>query len=112
MAPRVASCRDAALARADSLRLTGHYEEARKAFSGLSAREPVGAAVGLARCLEAVGDLERATQTRSAAAEKQPSSADRPPEMARREIGRGQYEPARSHAEAALPMDRCRSAAG
>ena len=111
MAPRVASCRDAALARADSLRLTGHYEEAKKAYSGLSAREPVRAAVGLGRCLEVVGDLDRAMQALSAAAEKQPSAADLPAEMARLEFERGQYEAARKHAEAALQLDQDQCAA-
>ena len=70
-----AAARQPGFARADSLQLTGRYAEARTAYSALGAREPVAAAIGLARCLAATGENERAIETLSAAAAKHPADA-------------------------------------
>jgi thioredoxin-like negative regulator of GroEL len=70
-----AQARTPELARADSLRLTGHYLEARAAYSALAAREPALAARGLARCMAAVGEGDPAIATLAAAAAKQKDAA-------------------------------------
>jgi tetratricopeptide (TPR) repeat protein len=95
----------AGAARADSLRLTGRYAEARAAYSSVEKSDPAVAVVGIARCLAAVGETDRAIATLSASAAKHPSDAALEAELAGLEFERGNHEAARTHVDAALALD-------
>jgi tetratricopeptide (TPR) repeat protein len=100
------------LARADSLRLTGHYAEARAAYTALATREPAAAARGIARCMSAAGDREGAIAALSAAAAKHPAGeAALEAELAELEFERGGRDAAQRHVDRALELDPDRCAA-
>lgn len=90
---------------ADHLRLTGRYDEARTAYGKLAAREPVAAAIGTARCLDAVGETDRAAAVLAAAAKTRPAAAGLLAERARLAFERGDYPAAQRDVDAALSAD-------
>ncbi|HEY6194183.1 MAG TPA: tetratricopeptide repeat protein [Candidatus Eisenbacteria bacterium] len=92
-------------ASARKLFLTGHYAEARQAYERLATREPVAAAIGLARCRSEVGDYEEALRLLAAAATKHPDAAALPAEEARLEFERGDHDAAKHLVDAALARD-------
>ena len=104
-----AATRDLGLARADSLRLTGRYAEARTAYAALTGREPVATAIGIARCMAAVGEADQAVATLSAAAAKHPSEAALHAELGAVEFERGNHEAAEKQVAQALALeaDQC-----
>lgn len=97
--------RASARAEADSLRLTGRYAEAARAYARAAAAEPVAAALGTARCLAATGESEAALAALAAAAGRHDSAAALRGEAALLELERGRHDAARTHAEAALRAD-------
>ena len=88
-----------------SLYLTGHYAEAAEAYQG-AAEKDVAAAIGLARCQAATGDLEVAAKTLSAAVVRDPTAPSPLAELALLEFSRGEEDEARKHAAAALALDK------
>lgn len=97
----------APLAQARLLLLRGKYAEAEEEYAALLKMEPVAAAVGLARCQEAVGNLAAAGETlhKAAAGAEEPAAAILPAELARLAFDRGDYGPAAEQAAAALDLD-------
>lgn len=91
--------------------LKGRYDEARKTYEGLARQEPVTAAIGLARCRSAVGDLDGALRILSPVAQAHPGAPEAQAEMARLEFARGNYPSAQAHVDAALALDRDQPAA-
>jgi tetratricopeptide (TPR) repeat protein len=97
--PAAAPAVDATAAR--SLLLHGRYEEARKAYERLAARDPVTAAIGIARTQAAVGARDEATKTLTVALEKRSPSAPLLAERAGLAFSRGDYAAARADVDAA-----------
>jgi tetratricopeptide (TPR) repeat protein len=95
----------AGVVRADLLRLTGRYAEARAAYAAAEKSDPEVAAIGIARCLAAVGEADKAIATLTAAAAKHPSDAALQAELAGLEFERGNHEAARKRVDAALVLD-------
>jgi tetratricopeptide (TPR) repeat protein len=96
---------DADAARARALLLTGHYTDAQGFYERLAPREPIAAAIGIARCRDAVGALGDALRTLSALTEKHPEAAEAQAELARLEFERGNYDAAQRVVDAALRRD-------
>jgi len=90
------------LPAANRLLLAGKYAEAVDAFTKLLEKEPVAAAVGLARSHASTGNLDKATRGLSACVEKHPDAADAWAELARLAFDRGDYTAAAKAVEAAL----------
>jgi Tfp pilus assembly protein PilF len=111
LAARGAWGAEAGLARADSLRWVGRWEEARAAYAAAPAGRAAEAAVGIARCLAAVGNADQAIETLSAAASKHPDTAAIPAELAALELERGDYDAAQKHVDRALALDESQCAA-
>src|SRR5947207_3374619 len=104
LAPAVAGA-DAELAHARTLLLTGRYADARGAYERLAARSPLEAAIGVARCREATGELDEATRALAAVTAKPPGAAAAEAELARLEFERGRWEAAQARVDAALQRD-------
>ena len=102
---RSAIARGGDLAIADSLRLTGRYAEARRAYAALAGKHAAAAALGTARCMATVGETEKAIETLGAVAAKQPADAALRAELATLEFERGNREAAQRHVDAALALD-------
>src|SRR3984893_6435840 len=81
---------DAAVA-ARHLQLAGKYAEARDAYAELAEKQPVVAALGVARCQAAGGEIDEALRTLSKAAEHEPASAEVQAELASLYFERGDY---------------------
>jgi tetratricopeptide (TPR) repeat protein len=77
------------LATARKLFLEGKYSEADEAFSALASDEAVAAALGVARCREAVGERAKADEALRKSSEKVPDSAPLLAERARLAFLRG-----------------------
>lgn len=90
------------LPAANRLLLSGKYAEAIDAFTKLVEKEPVAAAVGLARSRASTGDLVEATRGLTACVEKHPDAAGAWAELARLAFDRGDYTAAEKAVEAAL----------
>jgi tetratricopeptide (TPR) repeat protein len=90
------------LPAANRLLLSGKYAEAAEAFAKLVEKEPVAAAVGLARSQASTGELDKATHGLTACVEKHPDAADAWAELARLAFDRGDYAAAAKAAEAAI----------
>lgn len=98
-------------AAARRLLMTGRYDEARAAYQRLASADPVTAAIGIARCRRAVGDLDEAARTLAAAIDKDPGAAAARAELAAIEFERGRYPAAQAQIDAALKTDPDRPAA-
>src|SRR5262245_47738480 len=103
---------EAGLAGADSLRLTGRYADARRAYAALATREPVAAALGEARCLAATGEDAKAIDVLRAAATRRGGPGEAPArraalhaDLARLEFERGGHAAAQERVNAALAAD-------
>ena len=96
---------DAGLTPAAALLRTGRYDEARALYAQLLKREPVAAAIGLSRCLSAVGKQDEAIQTLAAVVGKHPEAAAARAELARLEFDRGDYPAAQAQVDAALETE-------
>jgi tetratricopeptide (TPR) repeat protein len=92
-------------AQALALLRHGRYAEARQSYERLAAQDPVTAAIGLARCDDAVGALDGAIRSLSAAAKGHPRAADLHAEWAALEFERGAYDSAQVHVDEALRDD-------
>ena len=97
---------DAPLAAARRLEQEGKYAEAEDAYRALAASDGSQAALGLARCQEAVGQREEAATTLSDAAKKHPDAASLPAELARLALARGDHAAAAALATAASKLDK------
>jgi tetratricopeptide (TPR) repeat protein len=84
--------------------LAGKYAEAEEAYTQLAADQPVAAALGIARCHAAVGKLDEAAATLTAALDKQPDAADLHAQLAELAFERGEYAIAREAVDAALRL--------
>ncbi len=89
---------------ARTLLLTGHDDEARRAYEQRATTDPIGAAIGVARCREAVGGADEALRGLTAAAAKRPAPA-LDAEIARLLFARGRHAEAQRHVDAALAAD-------
>ncbi|HTM55120.1 MAG TPA: tetratricopeptide repeat protein [Pirellulales bacterium] len=94
------------LAGARQLFFEGKYAEAEEAFSALAANEPVSAALGVARCREAVGQRVKADEALRVASEKDGRSTPFVAERARMALARGDAAAAEQLAHAALAIDQ------
>jgi cellulose synthase operon protein C len=90
---------------AQTLLLTGRYEEAAERFAS-DQESDAAAAIGLARTQAATGKREDARVTLEAAAGRFEKSADIRAELALVAIDRGDHESAGKHAGAALALDK------
>lgn len=97
----------AAHAAPDALTLLRHgrYAEARQAYERLLVQQPAVAAIGIARCHEAVGSIEEAVRALADGAKREPKSAGLHAEWAALEFERGRYDSAKVHVDAALRAD-------
>jgi tetratricopeptide (TPR) repeat protein len=93
------------LASARGLLLAGKYARAEKAYTSLVEKQPVEAALGVARCRAAVGGYAEAEAALRKAVEANDESAPLLAELAHLAFGRGDYEKAQSRTEAALKLD-------
>ena len=93
------------LATARRLRLTGRYVEAAEIYARLADKEPVAAALGLARCRRAMGKLDEAAETLRQAAKTHQAAAVLPAELARLAFERGDHDAAQRHVENAMKRD-------
>lgn len=93
------------LARAKRLLQAGHYSEAREAFSRPAKQDPIAAAVGAARCHDAVGAADDAVRILAAAALEHSDRAEPQAELGRIEFERGNYDAAQKHVDAALAIE-------
>jgi cellulose synthase operon protein C len=82
--------------------LRGRYEEAAEAFSKRAADQPVAAALGLARCRIATGRIDEADAVLAEAISRHDDDGRLAAERAVLALGRGRYEDALTHAQAAL----------
>ncbi|MBI3836811.1 MAG: tetratricopeptide repeat protein [Planctomycetia bacterium] len=96
---------EAPIARAARLFQEGKYAESEDAYRALADEHGVKAALGLARCQEAVGEREKAAQTLTSAAKSHANESALPAELARLALVRGDYESAEASAAAALRLD-------
>lgn len=96
---------DAALREARELFLRGNYEEAADSYTELVDKEPVKAALGLARCKAASGERDVAVKRLEAAADKHPQAAELHAELALLAFEHGDYEQAAKSVQAALKQD-------
>ncbi|MBI2824829.1 MAG: tetratricopeptide repeat protein [Planctomycetia bacterium] len=96
---------DETLATARALFLAGKYEEAIEAYQALDERDPVGAALGLARAKSSTGQLDEAAKILLAATMRQSRAAQLPAEAAQLALSRGAIEDAKKLADAALAID-------
>jgi tetratricopeptide (TPR) repeat protein len=94
------------LAGARQLFFEGKYAEAEEAFARLASDEPVSAALGVARCREAVGQRGKADEALRVASEKDGRSAPLVAERARVALARGDTAAAEQLAHAALGLDQ------
>ena len=92
-------------AQALALLRHGRYAEARQAYERLSSGDPVTAAIGIARCDDAVGALDEAVRALRAGARGKPDAAPLQAEWAALEFERGAYDSAQAHVEVALRAD-------
>jgi Tfp pilus assembly protein PilF len=92
-------------AQALALLRHGRYPEARQSYERLAAQDPVTAAIGIARCHQAVGALDEAIRSLAAAAKGRPHAADLHAEWAALEFERGAYDSAQAHVDRALRDD-------
>jgi cellulose synthase operon protein C len=93
------------LAAATQLFQQGKYAEAEEAFANLPADDGARAALGTARCQEAVGQRETALATLQAAQQKHPTTAAISAELARLALARGDYAAAEAAASGALKLE-------
>src|SRR5262245_38050406 len=100
-----AAAQDEAAAPARALFLKGRWEEAAERFTAEAGRD-VAAALGLAQCKLARGKRADAQAALQAARERFPESASVPAELALLALARGDHETAKSHAAAALAIDK------
>src|SRR5690348_4156511 len=89
--------------RARDLYLHGHYAEARAIYRDRILRvDPVAGAIGMSRCLAAIGDVDMARlNLRSIIASHPPAAAARA-ELAALEFARGDYATAQAQVDTAL----------
>jgi tetratricopeptide (TPR) repeat protein len=99
-----AAADDTELAKAQSLLLTGRYEEAAEIFTPL-AKLSGDAALGLARCQASVGKLDEAQATLKEAGKELPPQANLSAELARIAFERGDCKAADSYVREALEID-------
>jgi tetratricopeptide (TPR) repeat protein len=92
-------------AAARKLLLRGKYDEAADAYRALAKREPVEAALGVARARQAVGDREGAEQALRDVLAKQADSADLHSELALLLFERGQLDDAEKSAAEAIKLN-------
>lgn len=97
---------DDSQATARKLFLTGKYAEAEAAYSDLKAKQPVEAAVGLARCRLETGELKKAQAGLEAALVDHPKAAELHAELARLALLRGDYASAAERAAKATGIER------
>lgn len=93
------------LAAADRLRWTGRYEEAEEQYDALTDAFPVAAALGGADCLAARGEVDRAVQRLTTAAERSPKAAPLLARLAKFAFDRGEHAQAAQLAQQALDAD-------
>jgi tetratricopeptide (TPR) repeat protein len=93
------------LVQARSLLMKGRYDEARQSYAALAKQDSVASAIGQSRCLDAVGQLDRAIAILRSAADAHPGSASLRAERARLEFERGGLDAAQTSADAALALD-------
>lgn len=92
--------------------LTGRYEQAVESYEALASDDPVSAALGLARCLWAMGKLDEVEEVLSIAAKGQPNDADVAAERALLAFRRGRHNLAGQLADAAIKSEPKHPAAG
>ncbi len=92
------------LAAARRLLNEGKYAEAEEAFRGQQAKEPVAAALGLARCQRSTGHRDKAVEILTAAFKEHASAAELPAELAALALERGDYAAASGLLEQALKL--------
>lgn len=102
----LARAQDDTLADARRLFLGGKYAEAASLYEKLAEQSPVSAAIGQARCVQATGELDKASATLQAAIKKHPQDADLPAELASVAFERGDYPAARKLVDTAIKLDR------
>ncbi|MCE9548299.1 MAG: tetratricopeptide repeat protein [Planctomycetia bacterium] len=93
------------LAAARQLYRRGHYAEAAESYELLTKREPLAATLGLARCAEAVGDVDKADKLLARLAEQHPKLASLPAQRARLAFDRGDTAAAQKLVDAAIKLD-------
>ncbi|HEV3136897.1 MAG TPA: tetratricopeptide repeat protein [Pirellulales bacterium] len=96
---------EAPIAKARRLFQEGKYAEAEDAYQAVAGEQPASAALGLARCQEAVGQREKAIETLTAAVKSHPDESALPAELARLALARGDYASAEASAAAAVTLD-------
>jgi tetratricopeptide (TPR) repeat protein len=94
------------LDEARQLFLKGKYAEATDVYRTLLEKEPVAAALGLARSQAAVGELKEAVETLTKAVKDHPQEADLHAELARLAFDRGDYKAADEAVAAALKLEK------
>ncbi|MBW3597479.1 MAG: tetratricopeptide repeat protein [Planctomycetes bacterium] len=93
------------LTQADSLRLTGRYEEAEELYSQAADDATIAAAIGRADCLRARGQCEQAVQLLETTAEAHPQSAALTARLSQFALERGDHQEAEKLARRALELD-------
>lgn len=102
-APRVV---DSAIAAARTLFLRGKYAEAAEGYAEAAEKDPLAAALGIARCQSARGKLDDAKKTLSnAAAQAKPAAPGLLAELARLAYDQGELKDAADQAAAAIKLD-------
>lgn len=96
---------DAPLDKARQLYLDGHWAESAEEFAKLSDKDPA-AALGLARCQNAVGERDQAAQTLKKAFKEHPKFAALPAELALLALERGDHAAVLAHADEALKLEQ------
>ena len=92
------------LAAARKLYLKGNYAEAAEAYDLLAKKQPAECAMGIARCAEAVGELDKASKALADGATAHPKDARFVAEQARLAFERGDLEATERHLAAALKL--------
>lgn len=85
--------------------LSGRYAEAQEAYQALSTTDP-SVVLGLARCLEAIGDTEKAESLLQSAIEREPKSPQIQGQLARMSFARGDYSAAQELVTKVLSGDK------
>ncbi|MCH8924256.1 MAG: tetratricopeptide repeat protein, partial [Planctomycetes bacterium] len=93
------------LASARGLLLAGKYARAEEAYAALAGKQPVEAALGVARCRAAVGKYAEAETALKTAIEANDKSTSLLAELAQLAFGRGDYKEAQGQVDAALKLD-------
>jgi tetratricopeptide (TPR) repeat protein len=93
------------LAEARQLMLTGKYAEAIEQFEKLVKKQPLAAALGIARCYEETGKLDEAAAALERAAKEHPKASRPLAALARLAQTRGNLDAAGKSAEAAIKLD-------